>query len=113
MKEEEGYWKQKYEALSDTSDSTIQFLKKENLQLRLKVDKLSSHAPDEGEGLTTPIKEEPEKLSMKEACPVTTPTGISKCRQYQQLPQSFLHSTTLWNDTCVYLNCVIIFKNSI
>ena len=61
--DEVDYWKQRFEALSDESDSTIRLLKKENRQLREQVDEFKgqrSSASMEEESLSIMVKTEPQ-----------------------------------------------------
>ena len=57
------FWKQRFDALSDESDSTIRLLKKENQQLREQVDSFKSQCSStsiEGESLSATVKTEPQ-----------------------------------------------------
>ncbi len=59
--EEDVSWKQRFNALSDQSDSTIKLLKKENQRLRVMVEKLEDQLPTQMEQpiSTAFIKAEP------------------------------------------------------
>ena len=73
----EDYWKQKFDTLSDESDSTIKMLKKENQKLRGNMKGQLLPTPMETEVLTTPIKaESPEDITTAEPQPCTS-TSLS------------------------------------
>lgn len=60
--EEGAYWREKFHALSDQSDSTIKLLKKENQRLRVKVEELEDQSSTQMQEviLTTSVKAEPQ-----------------------------------------------------
>ena len=61
--EEGACWKEKFYALCDESDSTIKLLKKENLQLRDKVEELEDQSTIQIQQIisTTSVKAEPHE----------------------------------------------------
>ena len=70
---EGAYWRQRFHALSDQSDSTIKLLKKDNQRLRVKVEELEdqSHAQTEQAKPITFIKAEPLEEDMLTEIPQT------------------------------------------
>ena len=76
---EEGYWKQRFQALSDGSDSTIQLLKKENQRLRIKLEELEHQSYTQMDHANTVafIKAEPpEEVMLASEIPLSS-TSLS------------------------------------
>ena len=78
---EEGYWKQRFQALSDGSDSTIQLLKKENQRLKVELER-QSHTQMEQANTIVSVKQEPlEEVTLAEIPPnSTSPSAAGKLK---------------------------------
>lgn len=81
MQHSEGgvYWREKFYALSDESDSTIKLLKKENQRLRVKVEELGDQSTIQIQQVisTTSVKAEPQEKEEEEEDTLTeTPQSL-------------------------------------
>lgn len=81
MQHSEGgvYWREKFYALSDESDSTIKLLKKENQRLRVKVEELGDQSTIQIQQVisTTSVKAEPQEKEEEEEEDTLTETPQS------------------------------------